>query len=195
MEDLILVLVGPSGVGKTTLSRHLSTSGLCYEVVSTTTRKPRPNEEHGVDYIFLTEEEGQKALDNGDFVEHVHYDGNLYGFLKDSFEPQDKPLVLVAEKHGMLQIKEAFPGRVVTFMIVPPTIEDLRSRLEQGGRDPETVERRMATAQAEIEGMEGHYDLRLLSDTKAQAKTRIELFLDMILEERYVLLEEECEDG
>jgi guanylate kinase len=138
-------------VGKTTICRAVARSlHQCSEVVSTTTRSPREGEVDGVDYHFLSREEGETALAEGRFVEHVIYDGNLYGFLRDSFDSEDK-LVLVAERHGMEQLKKIFPShKVQAVLVLPPSLEALEARLTQGGRDEATIKRRLATAEEEI---------------------------------------------
>lgn len=146
----ITVFVGPSGVGKTTICRAIAaTLPECFEVVSTTTRDPRPGEENGVDYLFLDRETGYDSLARGEFLEHVIYDGNLYGFLHESFNREGR-LVLVAERHGLEQLREAFGSLVQGVLVLPPSLEDLEERLRLGGRDEATIKRRLATAEKEI---------------------------------------------
>jgi guanylate kinase len=150
----VFVITGPSGVGKGTLiaalrERHpeLALS------VSATTRPPRPGEQDGVAYHFMTEAEFQRRLENGEFVEHAGFAGHRYGTLRAELERRTRggaPVVLEIELQGARQIREAMPDAVLIF-IVPPSLEQLRERLlERGVDDPAGVERRLAIAQTEL---------------------------------------------
>jgi guanylate kinase len=150
----VFVITGPSGVGKGTLiaalrERHpeLALS------VSATTRPPRPGEQDGVAYHFLTEAEFQRRLEHGEFVEHANFAGHRYGTLRAELERRTRggaPVVLEIELQGARQIREAMPDAVLIF-IAPPSLEQLRERLlERGVDDPSGVERRLAIAQTEL---------------------------------------------
>lgn len=105
-RHILITITGPSGSGKTELSRRLSQQGLV-PLVSSTTRFPRENEKHGVDYFYLSREEFQDALASGKFMEDVEYNGILYGVSVAEAErafAQGAPAVLVAEPHGVEQI-------------------------------------------------------------------------------------------
>jgi guanylate kinase len=142
-------------VGKGTLIRTLRERVPGLELsVSATTRTPRPGEEQGVDYHFLSETDFQDRLDAGDFIEHAEYAGNRYGTLRSEIDRAGaagaKALVLEIEVQGARQVREALPGAVQVF-IAPPSEEALRTRLVGRGSDePEQIERRLAVAADEL---------------------------------------------
>jgi guanylate kinase len=149
------VITGPSGVGKGTLIRGLLARapelGLS---VSATTRAPRPGEEDGVDYHFLTPDEFEARVNTGDFVEHAEYSGNRYGTLRSELErrlAEGEGVVLEIEVQGARQVRAAMPDAVAVF-IAPPSREALRARLVGRGTDSaEQVEARLRTAERELE--------------------------------------------
>ena len=148
-------MTGPSGVGKGTLIRTLRERVAGLELsVSATTRAPRPGEENGVDYHFLSGTEFERRLEAGDFIEHAEYAGNRYGTLRSEVdragEGGAKALVLEIEVQGARQVREALPGAVQVF-IAPPSEEALRTRLVGRGSDePDQIERRLAVAAEEL---------------------------------------------
>jgi guanylate kinase len=149
----VLVITGPSGVGKGTLIRALRERVPGLELsVSATTRPPRPGEVQGVDYHFLTEEEFDRKLEAGEFVEHATYAGHRYGTLRSELErPVERALVLEIELHGARQIREALPEAVQVF-IAPPSLDALRARLIGRGSDSaEVIEDRLKVAKEELE--------------------------------------------
>ena len=152
-------MTGPSGVGKGTLIRTLRERVPGLELsVSATTRAPRPGEEDGVDYHFLSEPEFQRRLDASEFIEHAEYAGNRYGTLRSEIDRAAaagaKALVLEIEVQGARQVREALPGAVQVF-IAPPSEEALRTRLVGRGSDePEQIERRLAVAADELAARE-----------------------------------------
>jgi guanylate kinase len=154
-DPKVFVVTGPSGVGKGTLIRTLRERVPGLELsVSATTRTPRPGEEDGIDYHFLSEAEFGQRLDAGDFVEHAEYAGNRYGTLRSEIDRAAavgaKALVLEIEVQGARQVREALPGAVQVF-IAPPSDDALRTRLVGRGSDaPEQIERRLAVAADEL---------------------------------------------
>jgi guanylate kinase len=151
----VFVITGPSGVGKGTLIRTLRERIPELELsVSATTRGPRPGEEDGVDYHFLGDEEFQRRVDAGAFVEHARYSGRRYGTLRNELTKrteQGHPVVLEIEVQGARQVRESLPEAVQIF-IAPPTEDALRARLiGRGDTAPEDMEARLATARTELE--------------------------------------------
>jgi len=150
----VFVITGPSGVGKGTLIRGLMERiGELELSVSATTRSPRPGEQDGVDYHFLSPEEFDRRVAAGDFVEHADYAGRRYGTLRSELDRrvgEGVPVVLEIEVQGARQVREAMPEAVQVF-IAPPSLEALRTRLVgRGTDDPQEVERRLRVAEEEL---------------------------------------------
>src|SRR3954452_24979223 len=148
----VLVVTGPSGVGKGTLIRRLLEERPDYRLsVSATTRRPRPGEEPGRDYHFLTEQEFERRLAAGDFLEHALYAGNHYGTLKEEVERAEGNLVLEIEVEGARQVRKALPEAIQVF-VATPSDAALRERLVGRRTDaPEVIERRLARAREELD--------------------------------------------
>ena len=148
----VFVITGPSGVGKGTLIRSLLDRIPTLELsVSATTRSPRPGEQDGVHYRFLTREQFAERVAAGDFVEHAAYSGNCYGTLRSELERRladGIPVVLEIEVQGARQVRAAMPDAVAVF-IAPPSPDALRMRLVGRGTDSaDQVEARLRTADA-----------------------------------------------
>jgi guanylate kinase len=151
----LFVVTGPSGVGKGTLIKELFRRVPGLELsVSATTRRPRPGEEDGVDYHFLDEEEFDRRLEEGDFMEHASYSGHRYGTLVSEVEPRlagGTGVVLEIEVQGARQVRARMPDAVLVF-VAPPGPEALRERLEGRGTDTEEqIERRLRVAAEELD--------------------------------------------
>jgi len=157
VDPKVLVVTGPSGVGKGTLIRTLRERVPGLELsVSATTRAPRPGEADGVDYHFLASPEFDERLAAGQFIEHAEYAGNRYGTLRSEIDRARgaRALLLEIEVQGARQVREALPGAVQVF-IAPPSDEALRTRLIGRGSDaPDQIERRLAVAREELEARE-----------------------------------------
>jgi guanylate kinase len=160
----ILVITGPSGVGKGTLIKGLleRTPGLEL-AVSATTREPRAGEVNGVDYHFLSAEDFDRRVAAGEFVEHAEYAGNRYGTLRSELSRPARGIVLEIDVQGARQVREALPEAVLIF-IEPPSFEDLERRLAARASDqPDQIERRLAAARDELAAA-GEFDHRIVND-------------------------------
>jgi guanylate kinase len=150
----VIVITGPSGVGKGTLIRELRQRmpGLVL-AISATTRDPRPGERDGVDYHFLAPEEFDRRVAADEFVEHADYSGRRYGTLRSELErgiATGAAVILEIEVQGARQVREAMPEAVAVF-IAPPDEQALRTRLTRRGTDSEPqIARRLETARAEL---------------------------------------------
>jgi guanylate kinase len=150
----VIVITGPSGVGKGTLIRELRQRmpGLVL-ATSATTRDPRPGERDGVDYHFLAPDEFDRRVAADEFVEHANYSGRRYGTLRAELEraiASGSGVILEIEVQGARQVREAMPEAVAVF-IAPPDEEALRTRLTRRGTDSEPqIARRLETARAEL---------------------------------------------
>lgn len=164
MKTPILVITGPSGVGKGTLIKLLleRVPGLQL-AVSATTRAPRDGEVNGRDYHFLSPSDFDRRVRAGEFVEHAEYAGSRYGTLISELERPARGIVLEIDLQGARQVRERLPEAVQVF-IEPPSFEDLRARLAARGADrPEQIERRLAAAGEELAAA-GEFDHRVVND-------------------------------
>jgi len=150
-----VVITGPSGVGKGTLIRTLRERMPELQLsISATTRRPRTGETQDVDYHFMTPEQFERHVQDGDFVEHADYAGARYGTLRSELETRTatgSPVLLEIEVQGARQVRRSMPEAVQVF-IAPPSVDALRARLIGRGADaPEQIEARLRTAERELQ--------------------------------------------
>ncbi|WP_139489826.1 guanylate kinase [Brevibacillus dissolubilis] len=175
-SGLLLVLSGPSGVGKGTVCKALRQymPELVYSV-SATTRKPREGEVDGVNYFFKSKEEFQHMIQNDELLEWAEYVGNYYGtprkFVEETLA-SGRDVVLEIEVQGALQVKEKFPQGTFLFL-APPDLSELHNRIVgRGTETEESIRNRMEMAKVEIELME-KYDYVVVNDVVESACERI----------------------
>ena len=154
-RGLMLVLSSPSGAGKTTLSRMLLKQDYNLTMsVSATTRQKRPDEEHGQDYFFVSENDFGQMINRGEFLEHAKVFGNCYGTPRGPVEESmgaGRDVLFDIDWQGTQQVKEAARDDVVSVFILPPSSFELEDRLRQRAQDPDhVVAERMAKASDEI---------------------------------------------
>jgi guanylate kinase len=175
----LFVITGPSGVGKGTLIEGLLREVPDLELsVSATTRRPRGSERDGVHYHFMDEQEFERRVRAGEFIEHAAYSSHHYGTLASEVEPRlarGAGVVLEIELQGARQIRETVPDAVQVF-IAPPSPEDLRRRLESRGTDSdEQIASRLAVAAEELEAREEFGHVIVNDDVERATRELVEL--------------------
>lgn len=167
-EGLLFCISGPSGVGKGTLVTELvRTDPTLALSVSMTTRRPRKGEKEGVHYFFRTREEFERGIRENAFIEYDEHFGNYYGTPKEYvFEKMREHVSVLLEIDvvGALNVKKVYGDRVVTVLIVPPTMGDLEERLRhRGSETEEQIAERKARVEYEL-AMAKDYDYVVVND-------------------------------
>ena len=171
-KGLLIVVSGPAGSGKGTVNAKLLESDEYAFSVSATTRAPRPGEINGKNYHFITKEEFESRIANGEMLEYTCYCGNYYGTPRKEAEEvlaSGKNLILEIEVDGAMQIKQKFPDAVL-IMLLPPSYAEQEKRLR--GRATESEEKilaRLAQAKVEIEYLPQYDYVVYNEDGAAQA--------------------------
>ena len=176
-RGLLIVLSGPSGVGKGTVRKALfemPEQEFVYSV-SMTTRAPRPGEVDGVDYYFVSREEFERQIETGNLLEYAEFVGNYYGTPKDKVEEQlasGKEVILEIEVNGAFQVREKCKDAVFIFL-VPPTRQALYDRLKSRGTEcEERILARIEKADKEFK-LAYQYDYIVVNDEIYNAADRI----------------------
>ncbi|MDR4305104.1 guanylate kinase [Chelatococcus sambhunathii] len=164
----MLILSSPSGAGKSTLTRALlDTDPDIMLSISATTRQKRPSEADGVHYHFLRQREFDAMRDAGELLEWAEVHGNCYGSPREPVERslrEGRDVLFDIDWQGTLQVRQAMAADVATVFILPPSVGELRSRLERRAEDtPEVIDRRLKNAAVEIERGAG-YDYVVIND-------------------------------
>lgn len=176
-RGLLIVLSGPSGVGKGTVRAAVFANNQFQYVysVSATTRAQRPGEVDGKDYYFVSREEFETMIQNEDLLEYAEYVGNYYGTPIQKIEENlaaGRDVFLEIEVQGAMRVKERMPEGIFIFL-APPNLEELESRITGRGTDAaHVIQERMATAKEEIELMQ-HYDYVVVNDQVQHAVDKI----------------------
>ena len=180
-RGLLIVLSGPSGVGKGTVRAAIFSKGeqkFVYSI-SATTRLPRTGETDGVDYFFKTREEFEQMIQNKQLLEYAEYVGNYYGTPLEYVEntlAKGKDVFLEIDVQGAIQVRDLMPDGVFIFL-TPPDLNELESRIVNRGTDSdEVIAKRMKTAREELELMK-YYDYSVVNDTVDNAVQKIEAII------------------
>lgn len=172
----VIIFCAPSGSGKSTIINSLMPHEelrLAFSV-SATTRPPRGQERHGVEYLFLSPDEFRQHIAADDFIEYEEvYEDRYYGTLKQQVEKQlaeGQNVIFDVDVHGGMHLKEYFGDRALSIFIQPPSIDELRRRLEGRGTDaPDVIEQRLARAEYEL-SFAPRFDAIVVNDNLETAK-------------------------
>ena len=165
-EPKLIIVSAPSGCGKGTIMKRAFENSDVFYSVSCTTRPPRPEDNEGVTYHFLTVDEFEKMIAEGGFLEYACYSGNYYGTPKRPVEENmaaGKDVILEIETQGAFQVKELRPDAASLF-ILPPSVAELDRRLhKRGTEDDKTIAKRVSQAAGEIAKAD-KYDYVIMND-------------------------------
>lgn len=184
-RGMLIVLSGPSGVGKGTVRKAIfdSKDNDFQYSISMTTRKPRPGEKNGVDYFFVSKEEFEEHIRKGEMLEYAKYVDNYYGtplkYVNDTLDA-GKDVFLEIEVNGAMQVRSKVPDGVFIFL-TPPDLQELKHRLiNRGTESMDVINERIHKAFGEIQMMQ-NYDYAVVNDKVPLAVDRIK---DIIRSER-----------
>lgn len=183
-QGKIIVIAAPSGCGKSTIIRAVLDRGDLdlHFAVSATTRPPRPGETHGVSYYFLSEEDFRDSIANGEFVEYEEvYPGRFYGTLHSEVERvvnEGHNLILDIDVNGACGVKKIYGPRALTIFIQPPSIDELRRRLESRGTEsPAVIDERVDRAEYEL-SRAPEFDVCVVNDDLEEAVRQTHNIID-----------------
>lgn len=180
-KGILVVVSGFSGSGKGTLMKALVEKYHQYALsISATTRQPRPGEENGREYFFVTREAFQKMVEENALIEYAQYVENYYGTPREYVEKQlasGRDVILEIEIQGALRIKEQYPDALLLF-VTPPSAEELKRRLtNRGTESAEVIEARLKRAAEEAEGVEA-YDYIVVNDELEACTERLHQLIE-----------------
>lgn len=179
-RGVLMVISGPSGVGKgTVINRLFEMDKNCFFSVSATTREPRPGEVNGVHYRFMSRLEFGDMVKNGEMLEYDEHFGNFYGTPRAQVEKElsaGHNVILDIEYRGMRQIRESLP-EMVSVLIAPPSVLELKRRLcERGTECESSINERLARARSELSVLK-EYDYVIINDEIDEAAKKLATIL------------------
>ena len=188
MDNKVIIFSAPSGAGKSTIVNHIL--GLHPEIefsISATSRAPRGQEQHGVEYYFFTADEFRQMIAEDKFVEHEEvYPGSFYGTLRSEVEriwAKGHVIVFDIDVQGGVNLKRIFGEQAFSVFIQAPSVDILRERLIGRATDtPEAIEKRVAKAASEMEFAAGKFDHVLVNDDLQTAFAEAERIIDAFLQ-------------
>lgn len=178
MAGKLIIFSAPSGSGKSTIINHLLTEGLNLRFsISATSRAPRGTEQNGVEYYFLSPEEFRRRIAAGEFLEYEEvYADKFYGTLKSEVERilgEGDNVIFDVDVVGGCNIKQQYGDRALSIFVQPPSVGELRRRLEGRGTDaPEVIESRIAKAEYEL-SFAARFDVIIINDRLEQAQGEV----------------------
>ena len=172
---VLVVLSGPSGVGKTAISERVISKGNYVRAITATTRSPREGEQDGVDYHFLDRGSFEERIEGGGFLEHAEVHGNLYGSPRADIEKQQqqaRAVLLLIDVQGAENLRKQAVDALHVFL-EPPGLEELQRRLAgRGDETDEEMELRLENARAELEH-KNRYDHCVVNDDLDRAADQL----------------------
>lgn len=187
MKNKVIIFSAPSGAGKSTIVNHLLRIRPELEFsISATSRAPRGQEQHGVEYYFFSADEFRKMISEDRFVEYEEvYEGSFYGTLKSEVEriwAKGNTIIFDIDVRGGVNLKRIFGEKAFSIFIQAPSVEILRDRLVKRGTDTEeAIDRRVAKAASEMEFAAGKFDYTLINDDLQTALAEAERIVDDFL--------------
>jgi guanylate kinase len=189
MAGKLIIFSAPSGAGKSTLIQYLLTRGFDMEFsISATSRAPRGNEKHGVEYYFLSPNEFRQKIDNKEFIEYEEvYTDCYYGTLRSEVEritEQGKNIIFDVDVVGGVNIKDNYKDKALALFIAAPSIDELHKRLQSRGTDsPEMISKRIAKADLEMT-YAPMFDKIVVNDNLESAKAETERLIREFLQKK-----------
>lgn len=183
VQQKIIIITAPSGAGKTSITRHLLktySEKLAFSV-SAATRQPRSYEKNGVDYYFMSVEEFQKRIQQNEFAEwEMVYEGKYYGTLKEELQRiwnENKIPLLDIDVKGAIHVQKQYPDSSLTIFIQPPSVEELKRRLESRGTESEeSLKARVNKAAYEL-SFGDHFNKTIVNDNLEKACEEAEIIV------------------
>ncbi|MGB4415371.1 MAG: guanylate kinase [Paludibacter sp.] len=197
MSGKLIIFSAPSGAGKSTLVHHLLKENLQLEFsVSATSRKPRGNEQHGVDYYFLSPAEFRERIANNEFIEYEEvYPDLFYGTLRseiDRISAKGNNIIFDVDVVGGLNIKKQYGEQALAVFIAPPNIDELLNRLKSRGTDtPEMIAKRVDKAEFEMT-FAPKFDVVIVNDNLEKAKKEAEATIRKFIQPQVPLASDEA---
>ena len=192
MEGKLIIFAAPSGSGKSTIINNIMADGGAEALnlhfsISATSRAPRGDEKDGKEYFFLTPDEFRRKIDAHEFVEYEEvFPGKFYGTLKSQVDKQlaeGENVIFDVDVNGALRIKQLYGTRALSIFIQPPSIEELRRRLEHRATDaPEVIDQRIRRAEFELSQAE-LFDEVVINDILEVAQVEVLALVEGFLEE------------
>lgn len=176
----MIIISAPSGTGKSSVIEKLMSNDqlkLSFSI-SATNRAPRGNEQNGKEYFFISDEEFQKRINEDAFIEYVEvYEGRYYGTLKSELNrihESGRNMILDIDVEGALKVKEKYGSQVLAIFLAPPSLQELRRRLETRGTDTqEVIEQRLKRAEYEL-SLQNQFDKVFVNDDLQKCSENVE---------------------